>query len=582
MIPQQRSMYSQAVLDTISSLDNDASSITGQAENSLNDMKDSSKDDFVVREKLISLLKNYSYTRFELETLGGYSFKAEGNAELLFTESVNYGQYIYGRPSGYVEDVRLIYDHWFKKYGESDRGEKFKSDDIYGNDDVSAGEDGNDFLPEINPIKCLNKSDDNTGLVNKIDSYKDCYDIIGNGIIYGNNDRGVEIDSNEKYYSFSFSRVFTSKNNSYWTGEIKNGGIIFLLTADSNVMLIAEVENCKAEWKAIYGGGSCPGNYSPSASSYEYSFNLTFIPIEDIPYYYIQEPYEAHEIINGQTVTVTKYRNVKKYYTFYPLKNTSATSSIKLKYTQKIQKNLKEYLQELYDHSATEDGQIGYYNWVSMYSTSLNDRNYNIIWNNFQNLKKYLNVRLSVCEGVWKDAMIAQKVKELFDERMNKRGGTLKQWYEGAIMADDMEENYKKKLKRKKDVFETLLVQQPAEDFEGGNEMIIDDKCSDYYYKELGYYPSFNVGDVVYIMDEEKYETRCVISRKDRTQINDTAEVQYETVMRQDGKTEQVAKTDNNGEPITIYTYKNAWKITFNGNVPNMYDPSTVRLVKEL
>jgi hypothetical protein len=582
MIAQQRSMYSQAVLDTIMSLDNDASSITGQAENSLNDLKDSSKDDFVVREKLVSLLRNYSSTRNELEKLGGYSFDIDAKgAFLLFTNNVDYGQYIYGRPTGYVTDVGELYKKWFKKYGEGGRGETLKSGDIYGNDSVSAGEDGNDFQPNLNPIDCLKKGNDNTGFISKFDSYKNCYNIIGNGITYKNNDNGVKVDS-KKTYSFSYSKTSYSKDDS-WEGEIKKGGVIFLLTADSNVMLIAEVESCKAEWVASYNSTSyCSSSYSPTVNHYDYSFSVEFTPIEDIPYYYVKEAYNTQEIVNGQVVTVTKYRDVKKYYDFYPLKRTSASNSIKLKYTQKIQKEIREHLQEFYDDASEEDAQIGYYNWLSTYSTSLNDRNYNIIWNNFNGLKNYLMTRLNICEGVWKDKKIAEKVNELFDERMNKRGGTLKQWYEGAIMADDMEENYKKKLKRKKDVFETLLVQQPAEDFEGGNEMIIDDKCSDYYYKEIGYYPSFNIGDVVYIMDEEKYETRCVILRKDRIQINDTAEVQYETVMRQDGKTEQVAKTDNNGEPITIYTYKNAWKITFNGNVPNMYDPSTVRLVKEI
>lgn len=581
MIPQQRSMYSQAVLDTIASLDNDASSITGQAENSLNDMKDPSKDDFVVREKLISLLKNYASTRGELMKLGGYLFVS--GVSLLDYANVNYGQYIYGGPSGYITDVKILYNKWFKRYGESDRNGTFKSSEVYGNNSVSAGGDGDDFNPKIDPIKYLQKSN-TIGLVEELDSYKSCYDIInnGSGTAYRDGDNGIEIND-KKEYTYSLSVTSQSNDNNYWVGEIKKGGVVYLTTSDDNIMIIAKVETCKAEWTtvSISGNYGCQNNYNPP-TIYRYDFNIVFEPIEDIPYYYVQEPYEVQETIDGQIVTVTKYRDVKKYYTFYPLKKISSVALAKFNYTLKIQKILKENIQYLYDNASDEDAQIGYYNWLNTCSISLNDRNYNIIWNNFQNLKKYLNVRLSVCEGVWKDATIAQKVNDLFDERMNKRGGTLKQWYEGAIMADDMEENYNKKLKRKKDVFETLLVQQPAEDFEGGSEMIIDDKCSDYYYKELGYYPSFNVGDVVYIMDEEKYETRCVISRKDRVQINDTAEVQYETVTRQDGKTEQVAKTDNNGEPITIYTYKNAWKITFNGNVPNVYDPSTVRLVKEL
>ena len=49
MTSRQRRIYSQNIVDTISSLDNDSSSITGQTENSMNDLTDSSKDDFIVR-----------------------------------------------------------------------------------------------------------------------------------------------------------------------------------------------------------------------------------------------------------------------------------------------------------------------------------------------------------------------------------------------------------------------------------------------------------------------------------------------------------------------------------------------------
>ena len=52
MTSRQRRIYSQNIVDTISSLDNDSSSITGQTENSMNDLTDSSKDDFIVRESI--------------------------------------------------------------------------------------------------------------------------------------------------------------------------------------------------------------------------------------------------------------------------------------------------------------------------------------------------------------------------------------------------------------------------------------------------------------------------------------------------------------------------------------------------
>ena len=56
MTSRQRRIYSQNIIDAIASLDNDSSSITGQTENSMNDLPDPSKEDYVVREKHISIL----------------------------------------------------------------------------------------------------------------------------------------------------------------------------------------------------------------------------------------------------------------------------------------------------------------------------------------------------------------------------------------------------------------------------------------------------------------------------------------------------------------------------------------------
>ena len=95
MTSRQRRIYSQNIVDTISSLDNDSSSITGQTENSMNDLTDSSKDDFIVREKLVSILKDYASTKNELMELGGYTLNYKDfneQIQIMNVSSVNYGQ----------------------------------------------------------------------------------------------------------------------------------------------------------------------------------------------------------------------------------------------------------------------------------------------------------------------------------------------------------------------------------------------------------------------------------------------------------------------------------------------------------
>ena len=584
MTSRQRRIYSQNIVDAISSLDNDSSSITGQTENSMNDLPDPSKDDFVVREKLVSILKDYTSTRNELIELGGYTLNYAVYSEqiqLINVGSVNYGQYIYGRPNQYIEDCPAIYDIWLKRYGESRRANTFKSGKFYGNDKVSPDETDPDFNTNLLPILYLKNPTGNEGAINKIPVYKWSIKTAPSlGIVYTDEAKGIIINRTgqfsyscfETYDYYEYERYY--KNN--FTGKLVNNGIVYMHTRDKSKSLLVRVVSGEGRRIKRYGTGTstnCTSGYTPPII-YNYIFNISFIPIEDIPYYTVEIPYT----LNG----VTKYRTEKRYYEFFPLMRNPLSSALELRLINKIrtlQYNTIDYLRRSVNDESVRQKYIKYLN---IYATNVNASNKNIVYNNFDSLNSFFRARLATCRQIWSDPLMANAMNEAFDERMNKAGGTLKQWYEGAVSIDKMEEDFRNKLKRKKSVFSKMLVQVPAQEFNGGNEMIIDDKCSGYYMSTIGRYPSFEVGDIVYVMDEEHNETMCSIVKKQRVSIDDTADVQYETVKKEDGTTEQVAKTDNNGEPIAIYTYKNAWKLTFNGNIPKIYDVDTVRLIKEL
>ena len=206
MTSRQRRIYSQNIVDTISSLDNDSSSITGQTENSMNDLPDPSKEDYIVREKLVSILKDYASTKSELMELGGYSLNYEDYNEqiqIMNVSSVNYGQYIYGRPDQYIEDCPAIYSIWFKKYGESKRGDTFKSDKFYGNDKVTPDETDSAFNTNLLPILYLKKPTENDGAINKISSYKWSIKTAPFlGVEYSDNAKGITIDG---IWQFSYN-----------------------------------------------------------------------------------------------------------------------------------------------------------------------------------------------------------------------------------------------------------------------------------------------------------------------------------------------------------------------------------------
>ena len=577
MTSRQRRIYSQNIVDTISSLDNDSSSITGQTENSMNDLPDSSKEDYIVREKLVSILKDYASTKSELMELGGYSLNYEDYNEqiqIMNVSSVNYGQYIYGRPDQYIEDCPAIYSIWFKKYGESKRGDTFKSDKFYGNDKVTPDETDSAFNTNLLPILYLKEPTENDGAINKISSYKWSIKTAPFlGVEYSDNAKGITIDGIWQF-SYNYSENYGTSYKSNFIGTLAKNSVVYMYSKDKTKILLARVISGEGKMTTSYPSvSSCPSGYT-APIIYNYSFNISFIPVEEVPYYTVKVPY----IVNG----VTKYRTEKRYYEFFPFMKNSLDSTLELRLINRIRLLQYETLNYLRRNTNDEAVYQKYTKYLNIYATNINASNKNIVYDNFDRLTSFFRARLASCRQTWSDPLMANEMNEAFDERMNKIGGTLKQWYEGAVSIDKLEEDFKNKIKRKKTVFSKVLVQSPAQEFDGGNEMIIDDKCSGYYKSAIGKYPSFNVGDIVYIMDEEHNETMCSIVKKQRVSIDDTADVQYETIKKEDGTTEQVAKTDNNGEPITIYTYKNAWKLTFNGNVPKIYDVDTVRLIKEL
>lgn len=577
MTSRQRRIYSQNIVDTISSLDNDSSSITGQTENSMNDLTDSSKDDFIVREKLVSILKDYASTKSELMELGGYTLNYKDfneQIQIMNVSSVNYGQYVYGRPNRYIEDCPAIYDIWLKKYGESKRADTFKSDKFYGNDKVSPDETDSTFNTNLLPILYLKEPTGNEGAINKISAYKWSIDT-GQflGVEYSSNAKGITVNGTWQF-SYNYSESYSSYYKDNFVGKLVNNSVVYAYTKDKSKSLLVRVNSGEGKVTTSYPSvSSCPSGYNPP-TIYNYSFNISFTPVEDVPYYTVEVPYTS----NG----VTKYRTEKRYYEFFPFMKSSLDSAFELRLINRIRTLQYETIDFLRRGTSDEAVYQKYTKYLNIYATNVNASNKNIVYNNFDNLASFFRARLASCRQTLSDSLMAKEMNEAFDERMNKAGGTLKQWYEGAVSIDKMEEDFKNKIKRKKTVFSKMLVQAPAQEFDGGSEMIIDDKCSGYYVTAIGRSPTFNVGDIVYIMDEEHNETMCSIVKKQRVSIDDTADVQYETVKKEDGTTEQVAKTDNNGEPITIYTYKNAWKLTFNGNVPKIYDIDTVRLIKEL
>ena len=594
MNTMQRKLYADAALDLITSLDNDLQSLTGQADNCLKELDDPTKDDYEAREKAYEYAKQYAYTQTELLDIMGYSLKHGQygfEISLLNIGSVNYGAYLYGTPYRTVRDLPGIYNNWFKKYGEygwsegdlGNRPKTFKTDKCYPEGNLLTTGGGDDaFRPNLYPINYIEKYPD-TGLIHDLEWWRNSFNIIGQGIPWSYKEyyyRTVEdrppaitIDDPSKVYNYSFygRSIYSSywsyeASSAYWVGTLKKDSIIPLFTEDESIRIFAKVKKCEAKWDYT------SERYSSTSDSYYYNYyyryhiNMQFEIISDIPFYYEQ-------------IGDRKY---KRYYNFYPMKKVGVSTEYRVAFASLIQSLIRERIQRYYNVCQEEGDKRRYADFINIYSISLNSGNYMTVFNNMGSLDSFLRYRWGFCYNVWSDRLLANSLNDVLNDRLNKTDGSLKRWYEGAAMIDSMEKDYYKKLRRRGNVFRKCLVQKPAEDFEGGNKIIIETTPASYYKYILGYYPSFNVGDTVYIRDDEHNETACTIIGKQTVKIMDTAEVQYETVERNDGKTENVTKLDKDGEPITIYTYKNAIELTLNGNVPKIYDPDTLRIVKEL
>lgn len=595
----QRKLYADAIFDLITSLDNDMQSITGQVDNIINDLEKSTNDDYTSREKCVLYAKQYASTKNEILGIEGYRLDYENYSDeitLLSFGSVNYGSYVYGGQSRYITDVAGIYTNWFKRYGEygwsygdlGNRARTFKTGKCYpeGNLTTSNGESTPDFEPNIYPERYLIKVP-NSGLLYELGVYRASYSIIGQGVPFEyktsyyrtikDKPNPIKITHYTSYYSYSFVGDLISDSywsydayNSYWTGNLQPKTIIPLYTENNDIVIFAKVSRCRAYWETVVQTYTTGSGDSTSVSYYyykRYHIDINFeIDQGDVPYY--------TETINGNLVN--------KYYDFYPMKKVSPDINYMVKFSSKVQSYIRGPVQSFYNSCMDQPDKNKYGNFLNIYSTNLNGNNYNIVLNNISSLESFLRYRASYCHSIWSDWVLANAYNDCLNDRLNKDDGSLKRWYINAVSIDKMEIDYYKKLNRKKDLFKKLLVQKPLEEFEGGNEMIIDINPSSYYKSVFSSYPEFNVGDTVYVRDDENNETMCSIIRKEIVRVQDTAEVQYETVRRNDGKTEQVAKLDENGEPISIYTYKNALKLTFNGNIPAIYDPDSLCIIKEL
>lgn len=598
MNTMQRKMYADAALDLITSLDNDLQSLTGQADNCLKELDDPTKDDYEARNKAYEYAKQYAYTQAELLDIMGYglNYNSYGyEISLLNVGSVNYGAYLYGTPHRTVQDIPGIYNNWFKRYGEygweegdcGNRTKTFKTGKFFPEGDLMATTGGDDsFSPNLYPIRYIEKIPD-SGLIHDMEWYRNSFNIIGQGIPHRYREtyyRTVEdkppaivIDDPSKIYTYYFRgrSIYSSywsyeARDIYWTGTLKKGSIITLFTEDESKRIFAKVRTCSADWDYI------PERISSTSSSgsgdsyynyyYRYHINIQFEVISNIPYYYEQIGNKSY----------------KRFYSFYPMKRAGGTTEHRIAFASLVQSLIREKIERFYHVCQEEGDKRRYADFLNIYSISLNSGNYMTVFNNMGSLDSFLRYRWNLCYGVWSDCLLATSYNDCLNDRLNKSDGSLKRWYEGAAVIDSMEKDYYKKLRGRGNVFRKCLVQKPAEDFKGGNKMVIETAPASYYKYILGYQPSFNVGDTVYIRDDEHNETACTIIGKQTVKIMDTAEVQYESVERNDGKKENVAKLDKDGEPITIYTYKNAIELTFNGNIPAIYDPDTLRIVKEL
>lgn len=592
-----------AIINKVSNLDNEYSNYERRLDDSVDKLFGTDQEDYANRENMQDYVHLYTDTFAELSILNRYKWNEKNDARLFFDNTtIKLSRYLPGW-SEFKSGEKTLVDNsylWkvFNPYSSGRDNQKINKLTLWNSDDLTPQSQakGVPTIPSVNDFKnCIVPLDEKSSTV-ALDMVSECNKISStflNGesvknyyYNYSKLDIGQfkfetsqdqksflkynTVDFGAKDYLISahaknkVSGLYPENFVDHIMGVKKDGSNpCFGIFKEGTTHLFTQIENGNI---TAFGLGTVasavkradrkslkPG-YSPSGPGYPDSM------IESSDFYWNCD-YYADITFNFLYIKGSG-----------ELKLTDPNANQIIFLIQNYHSGLKDYLkkaQKAYNSSleTIKTSDNGKYDEYIKYLENGNYSNLHnaILMNNTvkNSVFNWINTRINDLFKSVKDDFAAETINSIIADRINKTSGSLYSWYAyDSVPLAEAYDTYKSKIKNGLYMFKTMLVAENAAldytmEQNGGKELhkpnFFDIPASRYkYYRMAGKNTDFNVGDTVYIFD------------------NDNAEITARII----GSNIWVG--NNGSEDIRLK------RLTLNTTIPDIYDYNSLKIVKLL
>lgn len=544
-----RKTYSKKIISTNDNLSSQHDAYKERLTQAITDLTDESSTDCLNRKNLLDSIHCYSDTYNEIRFLNHYKLDANYARDFMDVKNIKLSSYILNfldeSEEVTFEDCSELWKP-FIEYSPS-RSSTSINQTKFWEDNTAVPESNQKAIPATPTKKefqeiILKIADKPYVVANDI--LDDCTSL--KEIAYSKNDvkttdysylenkdqiaitpagEKVSYSKFSEYSSFSY-KTYTVENNDskktekYATRIVNNEfsvGKKHLFYADGTFGIGKVIESHvrveRVKLKTEYSQST-----TSSASSGDEEFDTSVYESSDIYWdcnYYANITFEFN-VINGS----------KKMYLLGDV-----TSDILVDIIEHYSSNLKSILNEAYTNSqktidlAKIDDEGKYENYMNYLSEKIADLSTAISVNNtiVGSIKNWVKDRIKKLSEAVKDETIAETCISMIKERENRLNGSLFGWYsQTALPLSDEYERYLNKIENNLCVFRTMLV-APAVDLDytdeknGGQDIknpnFVDLNAENYTYYKKTSLKDFQVGDTVYLVDDNNPEISASITK---------------------------------------------------------------------
>lgn len=605
---KSRKRNATAIINKVSNLDNEYSNYERRLNDSIDKLFGTDQDDYANRENMQDYVHLYTDTFAELSILNRYKWNEKNNARLFFNNTtIRLSRYLPGWSEFKSGDKTLVDNSYlwqvFKPYSSGRDNQKINKLTFWSSDDLTpqSQSKGVPTVPSINDFKnCIVPLDDKSSTV-AVDIVGEC-NKISSTLLNGENIKNYNYAGYNKLNLEQFKFRTSQPQKSFLKfNTVDFGTKNYLIISHSDI----KVQDLYPEIFVDHIMGTKRDGNNPCFGAFKKGTIHLFVNDANNPTAYglgtvvsivkravrksVKDEYTGTDPSTGAPRYPSSMLRSSDYYwncdyyaditfNFLYIKgsgelrladlNTNPTISLIHSYHNDLNDYLKR-AQRAYNSSLetirTSDN--GKYNEYISYLTNGNYTNLHnaVLMNNTvkNSISNWINTRINDLFKSVKDDFAAETINSIIADRINKTSGSLYSWYAyDSVPLSEAYDTYKSKIRNGLYMFKsTMVAENAALDYtmeqNGGKELhkpnFFDIPVSRYrYYKMAGKNTDFNVGDTVYIFD------------------NDNAEITARII----GSSVWVG--NNGSEDVRLK------RLTLNTTIPDIYDYNSLKIVKLL